>query len=426
MHILFLSDNFPPEVNAPATRTYEHAREWVRLGHRVTVVTCAPNFPQGRVFPGYRNRPLQRETLDGIEVLRVWSFIARNEGFVKRTLDYASYMVSATLASPLVRDVDVIVGTSPQFFTACAAAMVARLKRRPWVFEVRDLWPATIRAVGAVRAPRMLDGLEKLELFLYRQADAIISVTHSFREDLTRRGIDPRKIEVVMNGVDLHRFAPRPKDPELLARWGLEDAFVVGYIGTHGLCQGLDVILDAAQRLPGPIDGQRVKFLFVGDGAEKPRLVDRARREQLDHVVFVDPVPKDEVVRYWSLLDAAIVPLRKDPLFTTVIPSKLFECMAMGVPIVHAVAGESASLVEREGVGLVVEPENPTALVAAIRRLQTDVALREAMRRRGPIAARAYDRRALAHRMLEVLERLARQDAFAGPPRSSNATFRVS
>lgn len=401
MHILFLSDNFPPEVNAPATRTYEHAREWVRLGHRVTVVTCAPNFPQGRVFPGYRNRPLQRETLDGIEVLRVWSFIARNEGFVKRTLDYASYMASATLASPWVRDVDVIVGTSPQFFTACAAAMVARLKRRPWVFEVRDLWPESIVAVGALRPGRVLRALEALELRLYRDAARIVVVTDAFRERLVERGVPASKIVVVPNGIDASACR-RPADPARLRRaLGLEGKLVVGYIGTHGLAHGLDFVLrmaaEAAPRWP------QLHFLFVGDGAEKPALVEEARRLRLSNVTFHDLVPKERVGEFLALIDIGLVPLRDRPTFRTVLPSKIFEYAALGVPVLLGVDGEARRLVEAYGAGLFYHPENSEAFLGALARLVEDPALRRRLGEGGRALARAFDRRALAQRMLSEL-----------------------
>ena len=141
MHILFLTDNFPPEVNAPASRTFEHCREWVRAGHKVTVITGVPNFPRGKVYEGYSNRLWQRETMEGIQVIRVWTYITANAGFAKRILDYQSFMVAATLAAPLVHKVDVVVGTSPQFFTVCAAYVISRFKRIPFVFELRDLWP---------------------------------------------------------------------------------------------------------------------------------------------------------------------------------------------------------------------------------------------------------------------------------------------
>ena len=157
MHILFLTDNFPPEVNAPASRAFEHCREWVKAGHQVTVLTCAPNFPKGKVFGGYRNSLYQSEVIDDMRVIRVWSYITANEGFVKRILDYQSFMVTATLASPFVRGVDIVVGTSPQFFTACAAYVVSRMKRVPFLFELRDLWPESIRAVGAMKDSAVLD-----------------------------------------------------------------------------------------------------------------------------------------------------------------------------------------------------------------------------------------------------------------------------
>jgi len=425
MHILFLTDNFPPEVNAPASRTLEHCREWVRAGHRVTVITCAPNFPTGRVFEGYSNRPWFRETMDGIRVLRVWTYITSNEGVVKRIVDYASYMVSAVLASPFVRDVDLVVGTSPQLFTACAARAVGALKRVPWVFELRDLWPDSIVAVGAVRRPAALGLLRRLEESLYRSADSIVSVTQAFRTALVERGFDGAKIHVVTNGADLQRYAPRGKDAELVERYGLAGRFVAGYIGTHGMAHALDTVLDAAARMKARPGGDAYRFVLLGDGANKAALVERARADGLDNVVFVDTVPKDEVVGWWSVLDASIIHLKRTPLFTTVIPSKLFECMAMGVPVLHGVEGESAGIVEQEGVGLTFEPQNAEALCDALLRLSTDDGLRQRLRENGPKAARRYDRTALAASMLAVLERTARETGAAPVVRSATAASRA-
>lgn len=406
MHILFLTDNFPPEVNAPASRTFEHCREWVRLGAKVTVITCAPNFPKGVVFEGYRNELWQTEELSGIRIIRVWTYITANEGFAKRTLDYMSFMVSAFLASFLVRKVNIVVGTSPQFFTVCSAYVVSLFKRIPWVFELRDIWPESIRVVGAMKESFALDQLEKLELFLYRKASAIVSVTNSFRETLIARGVDGDKIKVVTNGVDTSRFSPRVKDEELLKHHGLEGKFVAGYIGTHGLAHALDTVLDAAKVLQSASDGDRFRFVLLGDGANKAALQERAKRESLGNVIFVDTVPKDQVVRYWSLLDASIIHLKKDPLFTTVIPSKLFECMGMAIPVLHGVAGESARIVEREGVGVTFEPQNPAALVDCIRKLANDPRLYRQLQAAGPVAAKRYDRRRLAVEMLGTLKSL--------------------
>lgn len=407
MHILFLSDNFPPEVNAPASRTFEHCREWVKAGHAVTVITGVPNFPKGRVFEGYRNRPWQQETMAGIRVIRVWTYITANEGFAKRSFDYLSFMVTSFFASLFVRRIDVVVGTSPQFFTVCAAFGVGLLKRVPWVFELRDIWPESIRVVGAMKQSKVLDLLEKVELFLYRKADAIVSVTHAFKASLISRGVEAEKIHVVTNGVDSSRFSPREKDVDLVERLNLQGKFVAGYIGTHGLAHSLDTVLDAAKALKAAPDRGLFCFILLGDGANKSLLRKRAMSEGLDNVIFVDSVPKDQVVRYWSLLDASIIHLKKDPLFTTVIPSKLFECMGMGVPTLHGVEGESANIVQSEDVGLLFEPQNPDALIEALRKLSGAPALLARFKANGLQAARRFDRSALALKMLDVLEQVS-------------------
>ena len=407
MHILFLTDNFPPEVNAPASRTFEHCREWVKVGHQVTVVTTVPNFPTGKVFGGYRNKWWQAEQMAGIRVIRVWSYVVENTGFAKRVLDYLSFMLMAIPASLLVRKVDVVVGTSPQFFTACAAYAVGALKRAPWVFELRDIWPESIRVVGAMKDSVALDLLEKLELFLYRKATMIVSVTNAHRDNLIGRGIERSKIQVVTNGVDIDRFLPCAKDASLVSRYGLEDKFVAGYIGTLGLAHGLDTVLDAAKLMAAAADGDRFRFVLLGDGAQKATLMARARAEGLGNLIFVDSVPKDEVVRYWSMLDVAVIHLKSDDLFKTVIPSKMFESMGMAIPLLHGVQGESAEILEREDVGILFEPENPDALCKGLRRLSGDESLYRRLRANGPIAARNYDRNVLAARLLRLLEAAA-------------------
>ncbi len=370
MHILFLSDNFPPETNAPATRLFEHARRWVRDGHRVTVVTCAPNFPQGKVHAGYRNRWLQRETIEGIEVLRVKTFITANSGFLLRTLDYLSFMVMGFLGGLLPRRPDVVVATSPQFFCAVGGWLLAAVRRKPFVFELRDLWPASIAAVGAMRDSRLLGWLEKLELFLYRRAAAIVTVTCSFRRDLEARGIDPRKIHVVTNGVDLERYEPRERDPAVAREFGVEDKLVVGYLGTHGMAHALHNVLDAAEGLD---DVPEAHFLFIGDGAAKPALVAAAAERGLENVSFHDPQPKERMPELWALCDLVLVHLKDDPVFETVIPSKIFEAMGMGKPILLAGPdGEAAEILRETGCGAWVPAEDPAALRAAVRSYAED------------------------------------------------------
>lgn len=379
----------------------------MKAGHAVTVVTCVPNFPKGVVFAGYRNRLWQCEEMAGIRVIRVWSYITANEGFLRRTLDYLSFMVSGGLAAVFVRKPDIVVATSPQFFTACAGYAVGLVRRRPFVFELRDLWPESIRAVGALHQPRPLAWLERLELFLYRRAASIVSVTRAFKCNLVERGIPPEKVTVVTNGVDASLFQPRPKDETLANELGLQGKFVAGYIGTHGMAHALETLLDAAEQLRDVPAGDDIRLVLLGDGASKAQLVQAAQQRGLSNVIFLDTVPKDQVVHYWSLLDASIIHLRKVELFHSVIPSKLFECMGMGIPVLHGVAGESAAIVEAEEVGLVFEPENSEALSKELMRLRSDAELRARLATNGPIAAQRYDRQSLAIRMLEHLEVVA-------------------
>lgn len=405
MRILFLSDNFPPEGNAPATRLYEHATRWVRAGHDVTVITCAPNFPEGRLFPGYRNAWRQVEWLDGIRVVRVKTYITANEGFLKRTLDYLSFMLMATVMSVFERRPDVVVATSPQFFCALAGWMVGVLKWRPFVFELRDLWPASIMAVGAMRKSLVIRLLERVELFLYRRADAIVSVTESFREDLVARGVPRGKIHVVLNGVDLERYEPRERDAALAREFGLEGRFVAGYMGTHGMAHALPKVLEAAERLGHRED---IAFFFAGSGAERARVEQLVAERGLRNVRLIPRQPKEAMPALWSLCDLAIVPLRDTPVFATVIPSKIFESMGMGVPILMSLPeGEATAIVRGTASGVCVPPEAPQAMAEAVARLADAPAEMAALRHQAHAAAPGFSREALASRMLGVLQQVA-------------------
>lgn len=405
MRILFLSDNFPPETNAPATRLHEHATRWVRAGHEVTVITCAPNFPEGRLFAGYENRWRHVETIDGIRVVRVKTYITANEGFVRRTLDYMSFMVSGFAAGLFEKRPDVVVSTSPQFFCALGTWALSAVRRLPWVFELRDLWPASIVAVGAMDRSPVIRMLEKLELFLYRRADAIVSVTESFREDLVVRGIDRRKIDVVINGVDLDRYAPRPRDEALARQFGLEGKFVLGYMGTHGMAHALDRVLDAAERLRERKD---IAFFFAGAGAERANVERRVAELRLDNVQMIPRQPKEAMPGLWSLCDLALIPLRDTPVFSTVIPSKLFEAMGMGVPVLMSLPeGEATAIVKRTECGVCVAPEDPGAMAEAVVELAGDGDRMAALRSASAAAAPEYSRDRQARRMVEVLGRAA-------------------
>jgi glycosyltransferase involved in cell wall biosynthesis len=402
VRVLFITDNFVPELNAPATRTYEHCRQWVEAGVDVTVVTCAPNFPDGIVYAGYRNQLYKRETIDGIKVIRVWSFIARNAGFVRRILDYVSFAISAFVAG-LFQRFDVVIITSPQFFTTFSGFGLSVLKWRPWVFEVRDLWPESIVAVGAMKAGRLIDWLERVELFMYRRASLVVVVTEAFRRNLIRRGIDTQKIRVVPNGANLRDFAPREKDPQLLAQYGLSDKFVFMYVGTHGMAHGLEFIIEALAKLQMP----NVAFLFIGSGSNKEAVTALAKRLGVAQALFLDPVPKSEVPRYLSLADVALVPLRRLEAFLSVIPSKIFEAAAMHKPILLGVGGQAREVVEKYSAGLYFEPENATDFLEKVTTLVEDAAAYQRLQNGCAALVADYDRQVLGRVLLEEMLELS-------------------
>ncbi|MEO5374415.1 MAG: glycosyltransferase family 4 protein [Alphaproteobacteria bacterium] len=402
MKILFLTENFPPETNAAATRVYERAVYWARWGHSVTVLTSAPNFPQGRLHEGWENRWHQTEVRDGIRVVRVKTFISANEGFALRTLDFTSFMVTAVAAGLVEDRPDVVVATSPQFFAAVGGWLLGGLRRVPFVFELGDLWPRSIVAVGAMADSPVIKALEALELFLYRRSAAVVALTHAFRDDLMRRGISGDKVAVVVNGVDLPRYQPRPRDAELADRFGLRDRFVIGYVGTHGMAHGLINVLDAADRLR---DVESLRFIMVGAGAERRMLEEEAARRGLPNVVFIPVQPKEAMPAIWSLCDVALVHLKDDPAFAEVIPSKIFEAEGMGLPLLLASpAGEASRIVEADGAGLWVPAGDPDALAAAARTLLEDEGRRRDLAAASLKAAPSHSREYQARRMLDALE----------------------
>jgi glycosyltransferase involved in cell wall biosynthesis len=405
MHILFLSHYFPPEVNAPASRTSEHCRQWVRDGEDVTVVTCVPNHPQGKIFPGYRNRLFQRSWWEGIRLIRVLTYVTPNEGFLKRTANYVFYMIAATVAALFTRRADVVVTTSPQFFNGLAGYLVSMVHRAPWVLEIRDLWPESILELGAVKSPRIIALLHAMARFAYRKADHIVVVTDAFRHNLLTIGIPSDKITVIKNGADLSMFKCGPRDESVLAANGLQGRFVASYVGTHGLAHGLDVVLEAAELLR---DRQDIGFLLVGDGADRRRLLAKRDEMGLDNVVMLELQSRDRMPAIWSATDASLIVLRDKPVFRTVIPSKMFETMAMKKPIILGVAGESRQMVESAEAGLCIPPEDHRALADAVRTLADNAALATRLGENGHrYVTQNYDRTLLARSFSALLRTIA-------------------
>jgi glycosyltransferase involved in cell wall biosynthesis len=389
-----------------------HAKCWIERGHDVQVVTSFPNFPDGKVFGGYRQSLFKRETLDTVGVVRVPTLIFANSGTLLRILDFVSYMVASSIATLFVRRPDVVVASSPQFFVAVAGWLASRIHRRPFVFEIRDLWPDSIVAVGAMKEGFAIRMIRHLEQFLYRKADLIVTVTSAFRDILMARGIDGGKIAVVTNGIDARQFLPGPAPEELRHKLALQNKSVVSYIGTVGMAHGLQLILDAAHesrvRLP------HVQFVIVGSGAELSKLREQANRRGLNNVTFVGRVTHAEIIDYWHLSDLTLVLLKDTPLFRTVIPSKIFEAMATGTPIITNVLGELQTILEPLDAAEIIAPDNLTALVDAIERLLNDPARRQQLSKAAVEGAKAYDRTALADKVLNALQELVQRDQDLG------------
>ena len=368
MHIIFFSHYFPPEGNAPASRTYEHCVRWVRAGHDVTVITCVPNVPNGVPYYGYKNRWRQEETVDGIRVIRVWTYLAPNAGVKKRVFNFVSYMFAAIGVGLFVKRPDVVIATSPQFFCGLAGMVVQAIRRLPFVLEIRDIWPESITAVGAMKRGRAIQFLEWLEKKMYASADHIVAVGQGYQKNVISKA-SPEKVSVIYNGVDGDKFEPQRPDSVWLKEQGLSGKFVCAYIGTIGLAHGLETVLDAAEMLKS--QGRNdIAFLLVGDGANRIALEENCCARGLEPWVrFTGRLDKSEMPKVTASSDALLVHLKPCDLFQTVIPSKIFEAMAMQRPIIMGVQGESAEIVKRAKAGIEMEPGNAQALVDCVTRL---------------------------------------------------------
>jgi glycosyltransferase involved in cell wall biosynthesis len=415
MNILYVSQYFPPEVNAPANRVHELGRFWVQKGHSVTVLTGFPNHPEGVIMPQYRaswRRGFQREALDGINVCRTWLYPAPNRGWVKRCLNYASFAASATLrALSAGSEVDVVIATSPQLLVGLAGYLIARRLRRPFVFEVRDLWPESLFAVGASsRRSPLFYALARLAQFLYRRADHIVVVGENQRRALICNRVAPNKISVVMNGVD-ENFAAAPGEAAASRQeLELDGHFVVTYAGTLGMAHSLETALQAAHELACLSD---ILFLLVGDGAQREWLQKRSHELRLKNVRWIEKQPRERIPAILGASDACLVSLRRSDVLRSAVPSKIFEAMASGLPILLAAEGEAKEIVKKSGSGLLVPPEDPRALTKAILRLYLNDELRRLLGAQGQKAVQEkYSRQAQAADYLQILSHLVSPEFF--------------
>jgi glycosyltransferase involved in cell wall biosynthesis len=377
----------------------------VERGHHVVVLTGLPNYPTGVIPASYRGKVFLREKQAGMDIVRAWVYATPNKGFVRRLLNHLSLTITAIPASLTLGRVDAILVESPPLFLGMAGYVISRLKRAPYIFNVADLWPETAVALDVLKNRLLIRMAEQLEWFLYKKSARVTTVTRGIRRMLVKRGLPEEKVILLTNGVDTAYFHPDVDPSPARNRLGLDQRVTVTYAGTHGMAQGLEVMVEAAHRLR---EMEEVGFVMVGEGAEKENLVNLAREYELNNLNFFPNQPKSFMPHLWAATDIAVVTLRDLEIFRSALPSKLFEIMAMERPIVLAAEGEAAHLIRRAGAGIVVEPENPDDLAAAIRQLANDREERRCLGQNGRRYVEAhFSREYLTTILEETIEEIA-------------------
>jgi glycosyltransferase involved in cell wall biosynthesis len=408
MNILYISQYFPPEIGATQSRAYEMAKNLIEAGHRVTVMTEVPNHPSGIIPSAYRGRLRVDETYDGIPVVRSWVYARPEKTFKTRMQFYLSFMGMTVLNSLFLRSgkFHAVFATSPPLFVGLAGLSIARMRRIPFFFEVRDLWPESAVDLGQLGNQKYIDYGHAIANLCYRKARGIVAVTNGIKERLKQKGIPEGKLFLIKNGTNPERFR-YIHDPGLEKKLGWTGKFVVLYAGVHGVAQGLETVLGAAERL---VDHPTIHFVFIGEGPVKPRLMARAMSEKLPNVEFLPEVPSDEICRFISLAAVCLVPLKKIPLFQGALPSKIFDCWACGKPLLISVDGEARREVEAAGGGVFVEPENSEALSDAILTLRNSPNKGKEMGENGRryIYEKGYIRSLQAEKLSRIIEKTAK------------------
>ncbi|HEY2918588.1 MAG TPA: glycosyltransferase family 4 protein [Candidatus Binatia bacterium] len=400
-------------MGAPAARVSELARHWVKAGHEVTVLTGFPNHPTGIVPPEYRSKLrklVYREQKDGIDIVRTWLIPCPNRKAHERLLNYLSFVLSSCITGIFLRRPDVIIATSPQLFVGLTGRWLGWIKRVPFIFEVRDLWPESITASGMGSDTDLsIRLLRALSAFLYRSCDHVVVVTPAFKQEIVAKWrVRDDKISLVENGVETDLFSPDVSGDDVKRELGLEGKFVVSYIGTLGLAHGLQAVMKAASELQSTFPD--IQFLFVGEGADKVRLISLVFDFKLTNVRFLLQQPREKVPSIIRASDVCLVLLRKATVFETVIPTKMLEFMACGRPVILGVDGQARQIIETAQTGVCIEPEDAAALTLAIKELYRDARLRRALGHNGrEYIVENLSRKQTAKTYVGVLETVIRQ-----------------
>lgn len=384
MRILFLTQYCPPEVGAPQNRIFEFAKKLKEFGHEVTILTALPNYPRGEIFDEYKGRGVVIEEIEGIKIVRTSIYATKSKSFTKRLRNYLSFTFSSVLkGAKHIDKQDVIITESPPLFLGFSGFVLAKLKKAKFIFNISDLWPESAIKLGVLHNKLFIKMSVWLEEFCYRHAAAVTCQTQGIVDDIVNRGFDKNKIHLLTNGVDTNLFKKENRDEDFRREIGIENKFALCYAGIHGIAQGLQVIINAAEIVK---DEENIQFIFVGDGPEKQDLIKMAQERGLNNVTFLPLQPKKNMPKIVASMDAAIIPLRKLELFKGALPSKMFETLASEIPIILPVQGEAAKLINSANAGIVVEPENSKEIAEAVLKLYNDIELRKNLGENG----RAY------------------------------------
>ncbi|WP_050606725.1 glycosyltransferase family 4 protein [Clostridium niameyense] len=402
MKILFLTQYCPPEVGAPQNRIFEFAKQLKSFGHEVTILTAMPNYPKGEIFDGYKGKRVVKEELDGIKIVRTSIYATKEKSFIKRLRNYLSFTFSSVLTgSKHIENQDVIITESPPLFLGWSGYVLSKKKKAKFIFNISDLWPESAVKLGVLHNKVLIKASTWLEEFCYKKAAAVTGQTKGIVDNIVNRGFDKNKVHLITNGVDTEFFKKENRDETLRKEWKLQNKFAVCYAGIHGLAQGLEVVIKAAELLKNE---ENIEIVFIGDGPEKSKLINMVKDKGLNNVSFHPVQPKPNMPRIIASMDATVVPLKKLDLFKGALPSKMFEALASELPIVLAVEGEAEKLINDAKAGITVEPENEKEIADAILKLYKDNELKEQLGKNGrKYVIGNYSRRVITKKLESIL-----------------------
>ena len=414
MRVLFITPYFPPEVGAAQTRIYELAVRLQRRGHQVQILTTFPNYPSGLVPKEWRGQFFWKGADNGMTVYRIWSYATPNRRFLKRIVSQLSFSFFATLAGLFIPRCDAMIIESPPLFDGFSGLLLKAVRGVPYLFVVSDLWPESAIQMGILNSKILIWLSEYIEMLFYRRAAAVLCLTVGIQDRIKAKGVEASNVLLFRNSVDCEFFRPGVDGSGLRAEIGIEvQAFVVLYAGTFGLAHNLSTLLETAAHFQG--DGnQQVRFVLAGDGAESEVLRQKATQLELKNIIFLDPLPKARMPALLNASDVVVVPLRNLEIFRGALPTKMFEAMACGKPIILGVTGEAEQLIRNARAGYCVAPEDPMSLREAILRAMLDRENARQMGERGRnFVLCHFDRAMRAQQLAEILKVVTAEQSLA-------------